>query len=206
MKLSDVINELVQERGLDKHILSGIVCEGMLAAYQKKYPELPLHIEFDKKTADMNILIEKEVAAHVDDEDAQITLRKARAIDPKIELGQKIRVPFDGRIGRIEILRAKQVIANAIRKIEAQAIYDEFKDKEGLIIQGVVHKCEHGGSVVKIGETLAFLPKSLMIPEDKCIVGYPVRAILKEVLLEPRNENQLILDRSSDEFVRQLFE
>jgi N utilization substance protein A len=60
--------------------------------------------------------------------------------------------------------------------------------------------------VVKLHDTLAFLPKSLSIPGDKCVVGMPIRAILKEVLSEPRNENQLILDRTSVDFLKKLFE
>ncbi len=206
MRLTEVIDELVEERGLDRDTLSSIVCEGMLAAYTKKYPDLTLQVSFDKKTNEMVILIEKEVVNTVEDEEIQIGLRKARTLDAKIELGQKLGVPFDGKIGRIEILRAKQVIANSIRKIEASLVYEEFKDKESTIVHGTIHKCEHGGAVVKIGETLAFLPKSLMIPGEKCSAGYTIRALLKEVLPEPRNDNQLILDRSSELFLQRLFE
>lgn len=208
MRLTEVIDELVEERGLDKDTLSGIVCEGMLSAYEKKYPELSLKVDFDKKTNEMVILIEKEVvnAVETDEEDFQISLRKARGFNEKAELGDMVYVPFDGKIGRIEILRAKQVIANSIRKIEASAVYEEFKAKEGTIIHGSIHKCERGGAAVKIGDTLAFLPKSLMIPGEKCTAGYAIRALLKEVLPEPRNDNQLILDRSSELFLQRLFE
>jgi N utilization substance protein A len=206
VRLTEVIDELVEERGLNKDTLSGIVCEGMLAAYSKKYPDLTLTVDFDKKTNEMVILIEKEVVATVEDEDREVSVRKARIVNAKASLGEKIKVPFDGTIGRIEILRAKQVIANSIRKIEASAIYDEFKEKEGTIVHGTIHKCEHGGAVVKIGETLAFLPKSLMIPGEKCSVGYTIRALLKEVLPEPRSDNQLILDRVSELYLLRLFE
>ena len=206
VRLTEVIDELVEERGLDRGVLSSIVCEGMLAAYAKKYPELTLNVSFDKKTNEMQILVEKEIVSTVADEDTQVSLRKARAINAKAEIGEKIPVLFEGKIGRIEILRAKQVIANSIRKIEASAIYQEFKEKEGTIVHGVIHKCERGGAVVKIGETLAFLPTSLMIPTEKCIAGYTIRALLKEVLQEPRNDYQLILDRSSDVFLLRLFE
>jgi len=206
VKLSGVIEELVEERGLDKSVLSDIICEGMLAAYQKKYPELTLQVEYDKKTDEIKPLVELDVVATPEDEDFEISLRKARGISKEAQVGEKIWAPFDGKIGRIEILRAKQVIATKIRKIEATAIYDVFKDKQGAIVHGVIHKAERGGVVVKIGETLAFLPKSLTIPGDKCIVGYPIRALLKEVLTEPRNDNQLILDRASELFLHRLFE
>lgn len=206
MKLSLVIDELVEEKGLDRAALSDIICEGMLAAYQKKYPDLPLKVIHNKKTDDIEVLIEKKVVSNVEDEDKEISLRKARFAEKKIDLGESLWVPFEGPIGRIEILRAKQVIATKIRKIEAEIVYNEFKNKEGTIIHGMIHKCERSGVVVKLQDHLAFLPKSLSIPTDKCIVGYPIRALLKEVLIEPRNENQLILDRASDVFLAKLFE
>lgn len=206
MKLADVIDELVEERGLDRAVLSSIICEGMAAAYEKRYPDLALRVEYDKKSDEIVVQIEKEVASTVMDEEKQISLKKAKFIDKDLEAGQLVWLPFDGKIGRIEILRAKQIIASKIRKVEATAIYNEFKSKEGTIIHGVIHKCERGGVVVKLGDNLAFLPKTLSIPGDKAIVGFPVRALLKEVLIEPRNENQLILDRASELFLQRLFE
>ena len=206
VKLSGVIDELVEERGLDRSTLSSIICEGMLAAYSKKYPELELRVEHNKKTDDLTVSVAKTVSSLVEDDAHQISLRKARSLDEKAQLEEKLWIPFDGKIGRIEILRAKQIIANKIRSIESASIYNEFKEKEGTIVHGVIHKCERNGAVVKLHDTLAFLPKSLTIPSDKCIVGYPIRALLKEVLLEPRNDNQLVLDRVSDLFLQRLFE
>jgi N utilization substance protein A len=206
VRLTAVIEELVEERGLDKDTLNTIICEGMLAAYEKKYPNLPLRARHDKKEDDVAIEIEKTVVSSVQDPDVEISTRKAKHVDEKLSVGDKVWVPFDGKIGRIEILRAKQVIANQIRKIEALAVYNEFKEKEGTIVHGVVHKCERGGIAVKLQDSMGFLPKSLMSSTDKCIVGYPIRALLKEVLSEPRSENQLILDRASDQFLFKLFE
>lgn len=206
VKLSQVIDELVEEKGLDRGILSTIISEGMLAAYKKKYPDLPLKVTHNKKTDDIDVSVEKTVVQTVEDEDAEISLRKARAINENAQIGDVVEVPFEGGIGRIEILKAKQVIAQKIRAIEYSAIYDEFKSKEGTIVHGTIHKCERHGVTVKIHDAYAFLPKSLLIPGDKCIVGYSIRALLKEVLPEPRNENQLILDRASAEFLKKLFE
>ena len=207
MKLSHVIEELVEEKGLDRAVLSDIMCEGMLAAYKKRYPDLTLDVTYNKKTDEIGVTVLKTVVSAVTNEDIEIGLRKARAAkEEAVSLGDTVWVPFEKPIGRIEILKAKQVIAQKIRNIEAEAIYNEFKSKENTIVHGVVHKCERNGIIVKIHEALAFLPKSLMIPDDKCVVGYSIRALLKEVLMEPRNENQLILDRSSPEFLKKLFE
>ena len=197
MKLSNVIDELVEERGLDRDLLRSVICEGVLAAFQKKHPDAVLTVEYDKKTDDIAVKIQKKVVNDVEDDEKEISLRKAHFIEKKVNLGDLMWIPFEGSIGRVEILRAKQTIANRIRKIEADSVFNAFKDKENTIVNGVIHKCERAGTVVKLRDTIAFLPKSLTIPGDKCIVGYPIRAILKEVLPEPRNENQLILDRVS---------
>jgi len=206
VKLTDVIAELTEERGLDRDTLASIITKGILAAYQKKYPNLVFSVEYDKKTDEIQVKVQKEVVSSVEDGDLQISLRKARSIDKKSKIGDGVFLPFEGVVGRIEILRAKQVIASQIRKMEADATYQEFKDKEGSIVYGVIHKCEHGGTIIKLRDTLAFLPKSLSIPGDKCTVGFPIRALLKEVLAEPRYENQLILDRVSNFFLAKLFE
>jgi len=206
VKLSEVIEELVEERGLDRELLSDIIREGMLAAYQKKYPELNLKATYEPQTDEIVISVEKKVVASVEDEKRELSLKKAKNLNKKNEIDDFIWVPFEGPIGRIEVLRARQVIASKIRSLEASAVYNEFKDKEGTIIHGVIHKNELGGTAIKLGDSMGFLPKSLSIPGDKGVVGYPVKVLLKEVLLEPRHENQLILDRSSELFLQRLFE
>lgn len=206
MKLADVILELVEERGLERETLGRIVCEGMLAAYERKYPELVLKVEEDATTGDLVVLVQKTVVNTVDDPYSEITLKKARNIDKDIELDGTMFVPFEGKVGRIEILRARQVIASKIKQVEALVVYNEFKNKQGQILIGVVHKCERNGVSVKIGDNLAFLPNSLSIPGEKFNVGYSIRAMLKEVLVEPQGDNQLILDRTSPEFLQGLFE
>ena len=206
MKLSNVIEELEKEKGLDRAILSSIMCEGMLAAYEKKYPELELNVVYDKKADEIAVSVEKTVVATVQDEDKEVSSRKAKFIDKNLKEGDTVWLPFEGKIGRIEVLRAKQVIASKIREIESQAIYDDFKDKAGTIVYGVVHKCERKGVLVKIQDVYAFLPKAFMSPNDKCVVGHPIRALLKEVLLQPKNESQLVLDRASSDFLLKLFE
>jgi len=205
VKLADVIDELVEERGLEKQSLSAIVCEGMLAAYQRKYPHLALRVEEDSTTGDLVVLAQKTVVNVLDDELAEISLKKAKNIDKDISLGQQLWLPFEGKIGRVEVLRARQVIASKIKNIEAHSIYEQFKNKRGQIIIGTVHKTERNGVLIKFGDVYAFLPHSFSIPGEKFIVGYTIRALLKEVLLEPQGDNQLILDRISAEFLEALF-
>ena len=90
MRLTAVIDELVEERGLDKDVLGAIICEGMHTAYQKKYPELTLRVRHDKKNDDVAVEVEKNVVSTVQDPEAEISVRKARHIDEKYSAGDTI--------------------------------------------------------------------------------------------------------------------
>ncbi len=204
MDLLSVINDLVEEKGLDRSVLSSIVAEGMMAAYVKKYPQVKLQIDYDKKNGDISVLALKTVVSSVKDELKEIGLKKAIIYNKNIKVGEEIWVKFESPVGRIEILTAKQMISDKIRKIEALAVYNMFKPSEGEIIYGTVYKLQSNGALIKIQENYGFLPKSLSILEEKLIINSPIRVLLKEVLIEPRNENQLILDRSSPEFIKKL--
>lgn len=206
MNLSHVIDSLVEEGSIDRAMLVQIICDGMLAAYQKKYPELILSAHYNRQADEIEIFTQKKVVDVVGDPTVEITLKKAKNIDSSAEMGGELWVPFEGSIGRIEILKAKQIISQKIRAVEASKIYQEFKPKEGTIVHGIVHKCEKTGAIVKVQGVYAFLPKSLMIPDVRCVAGYTIRALLKEVLPEPNNENQLILDQASPLFLRELFD
>lgn len=206
MNLFDVIEELVSERGLERETLENIICEGMLAAFERKYPDAVLKAEYDAKAGSVKILAEKKVVPSVKDPEKEISAKKAHTFDKKAKADDMMWVPFEEKIGRIEILRARQVIANQIRRVEASIVYDEYKDRQGEIVHGTIHKVERGGIVVKVDDQLAFLPQSNTSPADNFMVGYPVRALLKEVLVESKNDYQLILDRASDLFLQKLVE
>jgi N utilization substance protein A len=204
VNLTDVIEGLVEERGLGREEVISIVCEGMRAAYAKKFPNLEIATVYNKKTGQVEVFAQKTVVSSVENDDAEISLRRARTIDPDAKRGSVVPVPIKEKVGRIEILTAKQVIAGMIRELEQSAVYDEFKDKEGIIISGTVHKRERAGFIVKVGDVIALLPRSGVIPGETVRIGAPIRALLKEVLPVARGDCQLILDRASADFVKKL--
>ncbi|MBU4270081.1 transcription termination factor NusA [Candidatus Dependentiae bacterium] len=206
MNLIDVIEGLVDERGLDKESVISAVCEGVLAAFQKKFPETPLKVVFNKKIGELEAFVDKTVVATAKDSDTEISLRRAKVIDAKAKVGDIIAVPFEHKIGRIEILTAKQIIANKIKALEQSSVYNDFKDKQGSIISGTVYKRERAGFAVKIGEITALLPNENLIPMENLRAGLPIRALLKEVLPVSMGDYQLILDRGSAAFVKKLLE
>jgi transcription termination/antitermination protein NusA len=206
VNLSEVIEGLVEERGLDKEKIINIVCEGIQTAYARKFPSVQISTSFNRKTGDLEVFAEKTVVTSVTDEDKEVSLRKAKLVNPQAQIDQTVKMPFEDGVGRIEILVAKQIIASKIRDLEQMAIFNDFNDKRGTIINGVIHKRERAGYVIKIGEVMALLPKENTIPNEIIKMGHPIRALLKEVLSVARGDYQLILDRASAEFVQKLLE
>ena len=206
MNLAGVIEELIEERGLDKEQVAKIICDGVQAAYEKKFPDLLFHTSIDSRNLGVDVEVEKEVVSSSPSVETEITLRRARVINPKVEVGNKLFCPFDGQIGRVELLVAKQLIAQGIRDVEQAAVFKEFHEREGSLITGTIHKRERAGYAVNLGDVVAFLPNSCAIPEENLRVGFHVRALLKEVLESTQGGYQLILDRASPEFVKKLLE
>lgn len=204
MNLNDVIEALVEERGLPREDIVEAICEGVLAAYSKKHPLATLSVSFNKKQGTPEIFAQKHVVANVSVEDQEISLRKAKAIVGSVELGDYIAVPLSENIGRIEVSAAKQIITGKIRDLEHRAIARDFASKQGTIISGVAHKRERAGIVVKLGDVMALLPTSNLIPGETIRLGSPVRCLLKDVFEAPKGGYQLILDRASADFVKNL--
>lgn len=204
--LNKIITELVDEKGLNQAELRHVIQEGLLAAYAKKYPDVTLRVLVDDLNDGLIVEVEKKVVSKVENNLSEISLKKAQHIKKTIKLDETIWLPFQEPIGRVEILKARQIIASMLKDIEARGIYEAFKDKQGAIVQGVVHKHEQAGTLVMLQDTLAFLPRSLSIPKEKYLAGRPVRALLKDVYKEYRANGQLILDRSSADFLRCLLE
>lgn len=204
--LNKIIAELVDEKGLDQSELRNVIQMGLLAAYEKKYPGVVFRVIVDDKNSSLLVSAQKTVVSKPELVHEEISLKKAQHIKKDIEIGETLWIPFEEPIGRVEILKARQVIATMLKDIEARGIYEAFKGKEGSIVQGVVHKHEQNGTLIILQDTLAFLPRSLSIPGEKYVAGRPVRALLKEVYKEHRSNGQLILDRSSGDFLKCLLE
>lgn len=206
MNLADVIESLVEERNLDRDQVVAIVCSAVKIAHEKKYPGQEFVVVFNKKTSSIDVGTRKVVVASAVDKDKEVSHRKAMTIDPKCSLGDVVSVPFEEPVGRIEILAARQLISLQIKELEESAIYDEYVEREGKILTGVIHKKERSGFSVTVGEIAGFLPNSGVIPGEQLRIGYSVKVVLKEVLPVARGGYQLILDRASADFVKCLLE
>ncbi len=137
------------------------VLEAMEQAIQKagraKYGhEKDIRATIDRKTGDVRLSRWTEVVETVENEETQIPLFIAKRIDPSLELGKFIVDPLPPiDFGRIAAQTAKQVIVQRVREYERKRQYDEFKDRVGEIINGVVKRTEYGNLMVELGKSEA---------------------------------------------------
>src|SRR5215210_7910871 len=141
----------------------------------------------------------------VENEDTQIPLRIAQKIRPGIEAGQFIVDPLPPiDFGRIAAQTAKQVIVQRVREVERKKQFDEYKDRVGEIVDGVVKRTEYGNLMVDLGRAEALLRRDETIPREAFRNGDRVRAYIYDVREEPRGP-QIFLSRTHPGFLAKLF-
>lgn len=206
MDIAEVIQELTHDKGLDREKVIQVICQGIAGAYKKKFPSLNLDVVFDSKTNKIEIFVLKTVVKKVSDAYAEISLKQAEVTEKKVEIGDQIKVLLNENVGRIDIMAAKQVIADGIRSLEEESVFKLYHDKQGTLVTGTIHKRERAGYAVNFGEVIGFIPVSCMIPDENFKIGFTLRALLKDVLEVSRGGYQLILDRASSDFLKKLLE
>jgi len=210
-------NEIVQaiellgrEKGIDKQIVIEAYEEAMAAAAKRVLRSQGVFIgHFDPETGHVEVFNKYTVAEGPELENpfAEIPLEEAQTISPDLKVGDVLEFPLeqDPYWGRIAAQQAKQVLTQKIREAERAIIYDEFKDRVGTIINGVVKRIEKRNVIVDIGRTEALLPASEQCRGERFAQGDRLRALILEVR-ENTKGSQVILSRGAREFVALLFE
>lgn len=194
----------------DKSISRDEVLEAMEMAIQKagrtKYGlEHDIRAEIDRSNGEIKLSRYMEVVEEVEDENTQVTLKKAHRKNPDLELGDFLIDPLPPiDFGRIAAQTAKQVIIQKVRDAERQRQYDEYKDRAGEIINGVVKRVEFGNVIVDISKAEALLRRDETIPRESFKVGDRIRAYIMDVREEQRGP-QIFLSRTHPDFMAALF-
>jgi N utilization substance protein A len=147
------------------------------------------------------------VVTEITDPDTQIRIEEARRdYDPDVEEGDEIGVKLDtSDFGRILAQAAKQVIIQRIRDAERDNTYDEYRDRQGEIVNGIVRRFEKGAIIVDLGRAEALIPAKEQVPRESYRPGDRVRAYVVEVNKVAKGP-QIVLSRASIDFLVKLFE
>ena len=170
---------------------------------QDKDKELEVH--FNDEDGDVELFEFKTVVDDVTDSDIEVNLDEAVRLDPEAELGDQIGVKINPAFTRIAIQNAKQKILQSIKEAEGKVIYEEFKNRQGELISGIVRRVERRNIIVDLGRTEAVLPPDQQVPREYYKPKERLRAILYEIK-ETKRGPQLVLSRAHRDFVRKLFE
>lgn len=202
-----VLDYWEREKGIRKDVLLGAVQEALVSAAKKAVgPARNLRCTIDPKSGDIKAFASLEVVEKVVSKHDQVGLIDARRIKPDAELGQELEVEVTpANFGRIASQYAKQALMQHIRRAEKDLIYNEFKDRAGDIVSGVVRRFERSDVSIDLGRYEALLPSRERVPTEEYQVGERLRCFVKAV------ENtihgpEIILSRADPQFVVKLFQ
>ena len=207
IEVTHIIEQLCREKGIDKDILINAVKTAVEAAARKKLPHLEnLISKFNEETGEAEIWAEQSVVDTVQDPENEICLEDAVKISPEAELGETVMVKQELKdLGRIAVQLAKQVILQKVREAEIEIIYEEFQEKKGDLINGIVQRFEHGDIIVELGRAEGVLPRREQVFREAFNRGERIRAYVVDIRKTAKNA-VVILSRTHIGLIKCLFE
>ena len=204
--LNHVIDQVVKDKGVDREILIEALESAVLSAANKKYRNTrELEAHYNTEQGEVELFEFVTVVDEVQDSYKEIDLDEAREIDPDVECGDSLGMKMDsGSFSRIAAQTAKQVIIQKVREAEREGIYNEFKDRVGELVNGIVRRYERGDLIVDLGRAEALLPHREQVPRENYRQADRVRAYIAEVKMSPKGP-QIILSRTHPSLVVELF-
>jgi len=206
LELRRIIDQVSRDKGIDKELLIGAIKDAIRSAAKKKYgPKMEIEVEYRDDTGEIEVFQYKEVVEEVLDPQVQLTLEEGRKLDPECEIGDFLGIKMDAAaFGRIAAQSAKQVIMQRMKDAERDLVFDDFKDRKGEIINGIVLRLDPEGIIVNLGRTEALLPPSEQVPREIYHKGERIRAFVLDVKRQTRGP-QVILSRTHPNFLVALF-
>ena len=207
LELLQIADAVAREKSIDKNIVISAMEEAIQKAAASRYGiENNIKAEINPETGSIALMRLLDVVEKVDDFSTQINLEDAKLRNPNAEVGgepiEEELPPID--FGRVAAQSAKQVIFQKVREAERERHYEEFKDRVGEIINGVIKRVEYGTVVVDLGRAEAVIRKDALLPREIYKPGDRVRAYIMEVRREVRGP-QIFLSRTHPDFMANLF-
>lgn len=202
------ITQLSAEKNLPKEVVLSAVEAALVSAYRKDSfgPNQDIIVKINPNSGQVTVWAGKTVVKKVTDPKTEISLTEAKKMKSDVALEEDIIVeatPKDA--GRIAAQTAKQVILQRLHEAEHTAIYEEYANKEGDILTGVVHRVEPKQILIDMGRSEAVMPASEQVHNERYRVGQRLRVYMVEVMRTPRGP-KVIVSRSHPNLLKRLFE
>ena len=208
MEILQIAKAVAEEKSIDRAIVIEAMQEAIEKAAKSRYgQEHDIRARIDTETGEQSLWRVQTVVAddELEDPAQEISLSDAQKIEPGIEVGGEIREelpPFD--FGRVAAQTAKQVIMQKVRDAERERQFNEYKDREGEIINGIVKRVEYGHVIVDLGRAEGIIRRNDGIPRENFQPNDRVRAYLYKVSREVKGP-QIFLSRAHPDFMVKLF-
>ena len=206
LELLQIADAVAREKVIDRQIVIEAMEDAIQKAARSRYgSETNVKAEINAKTGEIKLARLREVVEEVDDPVIQIAMDEARTRNPAAQIGDFISEPLPPLdFGRIAAQSAKQVIVQKVREAERLRQYEEFKDRIGEIVNGVVKRVEYGNVIVDLGRAEAIIRRDELIPREAYRPGDRIRGYIYDVRSEQRGP-QIFLSRTHPQFMAKLF-
>ncbi|MCC6485404.1 MAG: transcription termination/antitermination protein NusA [Armatimonadetes bacterium] len=202
----DALRQIEKEKEIPFEVLMDTIEQALVHAYKKHYGAMDVRVRVDHTPKGFKVFTQKDVVQEVENPDIEISLAEARATNPDALVGDTVEFEVTPEnFGRIAAQTAKQVVVQRIRDAEREQVYDEFGDRIGQVVTGVVQRTEQRNVVIGLGKVEALLPPPEQVPTEP----YNFNDRLKVYVLEVRRTNrgpQVYVSRTHPNLIRGLFE
>ena len=206
LELLRIAEAVALEKSIDKELIINSMESGIAKAAKSKFGnENEIQVNINRENGDIEIYRRLVIVENPENNNTEISLEKAKALNNEKKLGEEILQPlptFD--FGRIAAQTAKQVISFSVREAEKERQFNDFIDKKDTILSGIVKRLEFGNVIVDLGKAEAIIQKNEMIPREIIKAGDRVKAYCYDVRREQRGQ-QIFLSRAHPKFMEKLF-
>ncbi len=206
LELLQIADAVARDKSIDKAVVLAAMEEAMQRAAKAHYgAENDIKVDIDPKTGETHVSRYLHVVDQVENDKTEISLPEARRHNPDAQVGDIIAETLPPvEFNRVNAQNAKQVIVQKVRDAERERQYDEYKDRIGEVVHGVVKRSEFGSVVVDLGKAEGVVRRDEMIPRESFRPGDRIRAYIYDVRREARGP-QIFLSRSHPQFMVRLF-
>ncbi len=207
MEFIEALEELEREKGIAMEILLEAIEAALISAYKRNFGSLQnVRVAIERTSGEVKVYARKEVTQEVLDQRAEISVQDAQKIDPRFEVEDIVEIEVTPReFGRIAAQTAKQVVVQRIREAERGLIYEEFANREGDIVTGIVQRYEQKNILIDLGKIEAVLQPSEQTVGEEYIPGYRIKTYIIEVKKTTKGP-QVLVSRTHPGLLKRLFE
>ncbi|MFH1784690.1 MAG: transcription termination factor NusA [bacterium] len=206
-ELLESLGQIEREKDIKPEELVSMLEQALMSAFRKHlHTNQNVEVHVDRETGDIKAYLLKKVVEEVANPNFEISLQDAKKIKAKIKLEDQVKISFDTKdFGRIAAQTAKQVIIQRLRETERNHLYEEFKQKEGEVLNGIIQRFLKRAIVVDLGKVEAVLPLREQVRTEKFQVGERVKVLVLEVVRTTKGP-EVIVSRTHPNLVKKLFE